>query len=45
MKVIKINGAEVAFDRNKIIAAITKASNACEQQELTQAQVEDAAYE
>lgn len=43
MKVIKRNGSEVAFDRNKIIAAITKASNACEQQELTQAQVEDAA--
>lgn len=43
MKVIKRNGAEVEFDREKIIAAITKANNAADNKELTESQIKEAA--
>ena len=39
MKIIKRNGAEVDFDLNKIIKAVSKANAACKKEELTQAQI------
>ena len=43
MNIIKRNGAEVEFDLDKIIVAITKASNAGETNRLTQEQILDIA--
>ena len=43
MKVIKRNGSEVEFDKDKIIAAINKANNAGVQKELTEGQILEAA--
>ncbi len=43
MKVIKRNGSEVDFDKEKIIAAITKANNASTHKELTDGQILEAA--
>ena len=43
MKVIKRNGAEVEFDKSKIIAAITKANNSGQHKELTEGQILEAA--
>ena len=43
MKVIKRNGAEVDFDINKIIAAITKANNSGHHKEITDGQIQEAA--
>lgn len=42
MKVIKRNGSEVEFDRDKIIAAITKANNSTSSKELTEGQIQEA---
>ncbi len=43
MKIIKRNGSEADFDLNKIIVAVSKASKACEKEELTQSQIHDIA--
>ena len=43
MKVIKRNGSEVEFDKNKIIVAITKANEANVSHELTPNQIKEAA--
>ena len=43
MKVIKRNGSEVEFDKNKIIVAITKANEANVFHELTENQINEAA--
>ena len=43
MKVIKRNGSEVDFDKNKIVAAITKANNSGQHRELTEGQIIEAA--
>ena len=43
MKVIKRNGSEVQFDKNKIIVAITKANEANVFHELTENQINEAA--
>ena len=43
MKVIKRNGSEVEFDKNKIIVAITKANEANVFHELTENQISEAA--
>ena len=43
MKVIKRNGAEVEFDKSKIIAAITKANESGQHKELTEGQILEAA--
>ncbi len=43
MKVIKRNGSEVDFDKEKIIAAITKANNAATHKELTDSEILEAA--
>ncbi|MDO4491570.1 MAG: anaerobic ribonucleoside-triphosphate reductase [Lachnospiraceae bacterium] len=43
MNIIKRNGSEVEFDLDKIIVAITKASNACETNRLTADQIQDIA--
>ena len=43
MKVIKRNGSEVEFDKNKIIIAITKANEANVSHELTPNQIKEAA--
>ncbi|MCQ2500779.1 MAG: anaerobic ribonucleoside-triphosphate reductase [Lachnospiraceae bacterium] len=43
MNIIKRNGSEVEFDLDKIIVAITKASNACETNRLSTDQVQDIA--
>ena len=43
MKIIKRNGSEVYFDLNKIEVAVTKASAACEKQELTASQIQEIA--
>ena len=40
MKIIKRNGAEVVFDIDKIVMAVTKANNACEEKfRLTSLQI------
>ena len=41
MKIIKRNGSEADFDVAKIVNAITKASNACENSNLTAEQIRD----
>ncbi|MDO4617853.1 MAG: anaerobic ribonucleoside-triphosphate reductase [Lachnospiraceae bacterium] len=43
MNIIKRNGAEAEFDLDKIVVAVTKASNACETNHLTQEQIQDIA--
>ena len=43
MKIIKRNGSEVDFDLGKIVAAVSKANNACEKEELTPSQINDIA--
>ena len=43
MKIIKRNGSEVTFDIEKIVAAVTKASNASESNHLTPEQIHDIA--
>ena len=43
MKIIKRNGAEVDFDLNKIIKAVSKANAACKKEELTQSQINEIA--
>ncbi len=43
MNIIKRNGSEAEFDLDKIIVAITKASNACETNRLTLEQIQDIA--
>ena len=40
MKIIKRNGSEAAFDSEKIAVAVTKANNACETHELTDADID-----
>lgn len=39
MKIIKRNGAEVDFDINKIIVAVSKANAACKKEQLSQSQI------
>ena len=43
MKIIKRNGAEVDFDQNKIVVAVSKANAACKKEELTQSQINEIA--
>ncbi len=43
MKIIKRNGSEATFDIEKIVAAVTKASNASEANHLTPEQIHDIA--
>lgn len=43
MKIIKRNGAEVDFDINKIIVAVSKANAACKKEELSQSQINEIA--
>ncbi len=43
MNIIKRNGSEAEFDLDKIVIAITKASNACETSHLTSDQIQDIA--
>ena len=43
MKVIKRNGSEVDFDKNKIINAIIKANNSTSSKELTDGQIKESA--
>ncbi len=43
MKIIKRNGSEVDFDINKIVVAVSKASEACEHSELSQSQINEIA--
>ncbi len=43
MKIIKRNGAEVDFDLNKIIVAVSKANAACKKEELSQSQIQEIA--
>ncbi len=43
MNIIKRNGSEAEFDLDKIIVAVTKASNACETNRLTPDQIQDIA--
>ena len=40
MKIIKRNGAESEFNPEKIAIAVTKANNACQDRELTQADID-----
>ena len=40
MKIIKRNGSEAEFDSEKIAVAVTKANNACEEHELTEADID-----
>ena len=40
MKIIKRNGSETEFDSEKIAVAVTKANNACEAHELTDADID-----
>ena len=42
MKVIKRNGAEVDFDKEKIVAAMQKANNSGSHKELTDGQITEA---
>lgn len=43
MKIIKRNGAEVDFDINKIIVAVSKANAACKKDELSKSQIQEIA--
>ena len=43
MKIIKRNGAEMDFDINKIIVAVSKANAACKKEELSQSQITEIA--
>jgi len=43
MKIIKRNGSEETFDRQKIVAAITKANNSCEKSMLNEEQIAEIA--
>ncbi|MGN0522558.1 MAG: anaerobic ribonucleoside-triphosphate reductase [Eubacterium sp.] len=43
MKIIKRNGAEVDFDINKIIVAVSKANAACKKEQLSQSQINEIA--